>query len=176
MIDDLKEVKSLKISNTKNKDIINLETKENTNKRTDELKKEVNESDFFIEKEKIFDVESKLETKVYKETKGVHTAILCLEDEKYVISDVGRHNTFDKIIGKALLEKADFHESILLSTARQSRSMVKKAGRANIPIIATIAAPLTSGIEEAKENDQTLIGLIEKNNFTIFTGKEKIKF
>ncbi len=118
-----------------------------------------------------------LDTYVYKRTSGSHSATLIDKKREALATatDVGRHNSYDKVIGKAVLQDVDFSETILLSSGRQSAGMVMKAARVGIPIIISKAAPLSSGIEAAEKTGVTLICFANDEKFSIFAHPERIE-
>lgn len=133
-------------------------------------------SDFTVTPETVFQALRHLGSDVYDKTSGSHSASLVDEAGGLLVKtvDVGRHNTYDKIIGKALLEDIDLQRTILLSTGRQSAGMVMKAARVEIPIVVTKAAPLSSGIEAAKRANVALICFADDEKIKIFAGSERL--
>jgi FdhD protein len=117
-----------------------------------------------------------LESEVYSETRGVHSASLIDADGRLIAKaiDVGRHNAVDKVIGKALLEKRELSQLFLLSSGRQSAGMVMKAARVSIPIIVTKAAPLSSGVEAAEKTGVCLIAFADKDGMVIYSHLDRI--
>ncbi|MBN2003565.1 MAG: formate dehydrogenase accessory sulfurtransferase FdhD [Anaerolineae bacterium] len=73
---------------------------------------------------------------------GVHTSALFTPsgDVIAMMTDVGRHNTLDKLLGFCLLEEHATAGDVLLTTGRLSSEMVSKAARMGIPIAATLRA------------------------------------
>ncbi len=117
-----------------------------------------------------------LDSEIYKSTHGVHAACLVNTEGECVIKaiDVGRHNAFDKVVGRACLENIELSKHFLLSTGRQSAGMVLKAARANIPLVATKTAPLDSGIEAAKRSGVCLVGFVSDEKICVFTHVERL--
>ena len=70
--------------------------------------------------------------------------------------DVGRHNTVDKVIGEALLKKEDFGECFMFITGRVPGDMIYKAAKVGLPIVASVAAVLNSGVASAEKANITL--------------------
>lgn len=97
---------------------------------------------------------------IYKATECTHAAglftpqaaIICLAE------DIGRHNTLDKVIGYALINKIDFSNTFLTSTGRMASEMVAKICRAGIPVVATKAAVTQTAIEIGQKCGLTIIG------------------
>ncbi|KXB05044.1 hypothetical protein AKJ48_00580 [candidate division MSBL1 archaeon SCGC-AAA261O19] len=135
------------------------------------------ETDFALTSDLIFRSLRHLETSVYDKTSGSHSASLIGEDGRVLAKtvDVGRHNAYDKIIGKAVTNGIDLSKTMLLSSGRQSAGMVMKAARVGIPIIVTKAAPLSSGIEAARKAGITLACFANNEKIKIFAGSERIK-
>lgn len=135
------------------------------------------DSQFKISPDLVFEVLSNLDTEMYRRTSGSHSATL-IDGEGEILAkaaDVSRHNSYDKVIGKALLDGAETTRSVLLSSGRQSAGMVKKAVRVGIPITISKAAPLSSGIEAAEAANMTLICFANPEKFNLFTGRERIQ-
>lgn len=118
-----------------------------------------------------------LDSDIHKMTRGTHISSLLDNsgDIAFKVEDISRHNTFDKVIGKAILEDVNLSKSILISSGRQSEGMVMKAGRVGIPIIASKSAPLSSGIKAAKKNGQTLIWQVEPGDLRVFSESWRIR-
>ena len=116
-------------------------------------------------------------SKVFKRTGGTHAAALFTKDGrlKFCVEDVGRHNAVDKVLGKGLIEGADFTRSFLVSTGRLSADMVIKCVRAGIPLIASKAAPLGSGILAAEMSGLTLVGFLRGSQLNIYAHPERVE-
>jgi FdhD protein len=88
--------------------------------------------------------------------------------------DVGRHNAFDKVVGKAYLDSIDVSRHFLLSTGRQSAGMVMKAARAGVPLVATKTAPLSTGVEAAEKAGVCLVCFVSHDKLSVFTHPERL--
>jgi FdhD protein len=86
--------------------------------------------------------------------------------------DIGRHNTLDKIIGDALINKVDSDNSFLVSTGRMASEMVMKICRANIPVVATKTAVTDAGLETGGKCGLTIIGFVRDAGNKINTNME----
>jgi len=115
-------------------------------------------------------------SKVFKVTGGAHSAAI-FEDGKLVAfaEDVSRHSAVDKAIGVAALRKADFSKSILVSSGRQPADMILKAAHIGIPIVASIAAPLDSGVKAAEKTGITLICFVRRQRMNIYSNPERVE-
>jgi FdhD protein len=108
---------------------------------------------------------------LYGETEGVHAAGLFASKADLIcmVEDIGRHNTLDKIIGFALLNKIDCSETFLVSTGRMASEMVTKICRCGIPIVATKTAVTDKGLEIGKKCGLTIIGFVRDKGTKINT-------
>jgi FdhD protein len=113
---------------------------------------------------------------LFRQTGGVHAAAIYKEDGALVAmaEDVGRHNAVDKAIGMAALKQTDFGECFLASSGRLSGDIVFKAAKVGIPIVASLAAALDSGIEMAESANVTLAGFVRGKRMNIYTFDERI--
>jgi FdhD protein len=112
---------------------------------------------------------------VHMRTRGTHAAMLCsAEGETLAFAeDVGRHNALDKVIGAYALKGGDAEGCVLLSTGRQSGEMVQKAGRARVPVVASLTVPLISGVRLAEAAGITLASL-SSGRLKVYTHPERI--
>ncbi len=140
-----------------------------------------NES-IFVTSDTVFDLKAirkslaNLESDIYKKTHGTHAACLVNTLGECVAKaiDVGRHNAFDKVVGRAVIDGIDLHRHFILSTGRQSAGMVQKAARAGIPLVATKTAPLNTGIDAAQRAGVCLVCFVSPKGFLVFTHPERI--
>jgi FdhD protein len=134
--------------------------------------------DVKVPQELIFNciVKMQSETILFKETGGCHgSALFDLNGELInLFEDIGRHNAIDKVIGSALIKNIDLTETILCSTGRLTGDSVLKAARSRIPIIASISAPIESGVRIAFSYGVTLIGFVRGNKMNIYSNPERI--
>lgn len=112
----------------------------------------------------------------FRKTGGVHIAALYKTDGTLLsfAEDVGRHNAVDKAIGASALSETNFAECFLTLSGRLSGDIVLKAARVKIPIIASLAAAIDSGIALAESIGLTLIGFARGNRMNIYAFPERI--
>ncbi|MFB3890108.1 MAG: formate dehydrogenase accessory sulfurtransferase FdhD [Candidatus Bathyarchaeia archaeon] len=112
----------------------------------------------------------------FLQTGGLHDSAIYKSDGSLVAfsEDVGRHNTVDKVIGLAALNKADFGACFMTITGRVPGDMIFKAAKVGIPIVASMAAVLSSGIASAKRANIGLVGFVRGKRMNIYTGAERI--
>ena len=133
------------------------------------------DSDLKITKEKVFETSRSIISEEWKKTGGIHCSVLFDQDGIITkMSDIGRHNTIDKIIGFAALNGIDTSGCYIGCTGRQPSGMVKKAANAGIPIIISKAASTTGGIATAKETGITLICFSRDERFTVYSNEWRI--
>lgn len=116
--------------------------------------------------------------KTFKKTGGVHAAALFSRRGKLIslAEDIGRHNAVDKAIGAASLSHRDLGQCFLTLSGRLTGDIVLKAARARIPILASLAAAVSSGVEVARKADVTLAGFVRGRRMNIYSGPQRIKF
>ncbi|KUO40751.1 MAG: hypothetical protein AVW06_02150 [Hadesarchaea archaeon DG-33-1] len=119
-----------------------------------------------------------LASKVFRQTGGAHAAALFSRKGElwFCMEDVGRHNAVDKVVGRGLLEGVDFSSSFLASSGRLSADIVIKCARARIPLVASRAAPLKSGILAAEMAGLTLVGFVRGPRLNLYVHPERVKF
>jgi FdhD protein len=135
-------------------------------------------SNLRVEAQVIFDSVNQLNFKAegFRQTGGLHSAAIYKSDGSLVAlaEDVGRHNAVDKAIGKAALNKVDFRECFLALSGRMSGDVAFKAAKVGLPIVASIAAALSSGLLLAEAANLTLAGFVRGKRMNIYTHMERI--
>jgi FdhD protein len=112
----------------------------------------------------------------FRKTGGLHVAAIYKADGSLMAlaEDVGRHNAADKSIGMAALDKVALSECFLALSGRISGDITFKAAKVGIPIIASIAAALSSGLDVAEKTNVTLVGFVRGKRLNIYTAPERI--
>jgi len=129
----------------------------------------VNKKDIFRAMNTLFE-----KAALYGETEGVHAAGLFTPEASpiCIVEDIGRHNTLDKIIGHALLNRIDCDKVFAVSTGRMASEMVTKICRAGISLVATKTAVTDKGLEIGKKCGLTIIGFVRDAGNKINTDME----
>jgi len=89
--------------------------------------------------------------------------------------DVGRHNAFDKAIGRALLEGTLDNVAVAMLSSRLALELAIKASTANIPILCGFSAATSSGIKYAEKNNLTLVGRLRKDSFNLYANGWRLR-
>jgi FdhD protein len=113
---------------------------------------------------------------IFRKTGGVHAAAIFKNDGTLIAfaEDVGRHNAVDKALGVAIMHKVDLENCFLASTGRLTGDIVMKTARVKLPIVASIAAALDSGIAIARKVNLTLIGFVRGGRMNVYTFDRRI--
>lgn len=112
---------------------------------------------------------------LYNTVRGVHTSVLASPNAVLVSAeDVGRHNTIDKIVGKALQHNIDTRDNILLSSGRISSEMLGKARRMGVPIVASRTAPTSISVSLAQAWNICVIGYVRRGGMRVYTHPERV--
>ncbi len=108
---------------------------------------------------------------LFEASGGAHAAALFDEKGKIVAcaEDAGRHNAFDKAIGKCLLEGIRTAGRGVALTSRLSLEMVSKCARSGIELVAAVSAPTSMAIDLARDCNITLCAFVRETRATVFT-------
>ncbi len=108
--------------------------------------------------------------RLYQQVRGVHTSILG-NTEKLLISaeDIGRHNTIDKLAGKALQSGIDTRDRIMVTSGRISSEMLSKARLMGVPIVASRTAPTSVTVNLATAWNICVVGYVRQNGMRVYT-------
>jgi len=132
-------------------------------------------SDVRVTPDDVIAITREIETELWRKTGGVHCSVLFCNGRLLArSSDVGRHNTVDKLVGHAALNRIDLFRCVIGCTGRQPAGMIRKSANAGIPIIISRAATTDKGIVEAEAAGITLIGFSRGDRFTIYTHPSRV--
>jgi FdhD protein len=112
----------------------------------------------------------------YKTHGGVHSAAIGDSSGKLLLhaEDIGRHNTFDRLAGEALLRGVELGGLLLVTSGRVSAEMAAKAAALGIPLIASRTSPTDMAIRICQEAGITLIGYLRGGKFTVYAHPEQL--
>ncbi len=114
---------------------------------------------------------------LYPITRGVHASALCTPERVLLMAeDVGRHNTLDKLWGKAMLAGISTQGRIIVTTGRISSEMLGKAAKMGVPLIASRTSPTSRSVALARAWGMTVAGYIRRGGFRVYAGKERLSF
>ncbi|MGD8506647.1 MAG: formate dehydrogenase accessory sulfurtransferase FdhD [Candidatus Bathyarchaeota archaeon] len=134
--------------------------------------------DFEVEAKTVLEAVRRLNTlaEIFRKTGGVHVAAFYSAEGKLLncAEDVGRHNAVDKIIGVAALEDVELSKCFIASSGRLTGDIVVKAARMGVPVIASMTAAISSGVEAAQRTGITLIGFVRGYRLNVLTYPERI--
>lgn len=106
---------------------------------------------------------------------GFHTSALSNKHELAAIAtDIGRHNTLDKVAGECLARNISMRNAILLTTGRVSVEMLAKAARMRVPVVASFNSPTYLAVQLANEWGLTLIGYARGRAMHVYSGWQRI--
>ena len=115
--------------------------------------------------------------RLYSQVRGVHTTILGDENGLLLSAeDVGRHNTLDKIAGKALLQGVDTRGRVLVTSGRISSEMLNKARQMGVPVVVSHTSPTGLAVELAAAWQICVIGYVRQNSMRIYTHPYRLGF
>jgi len=112
---------------------------------------------------------------LWTRTGGVHACALAGADGIVLAAeDVGRHNAFDKVIGRALLDGVALDDKLALTTGRLSAEIVSKAVACGLPMLASRSAVTALAVALAKRFALTLVGFLRGRRMNVYTHPQRI--
>lgn len=107
----------------------------------------------------------------YARTRGMHCSALFRGGEMLgCFEDIGRHNTFDKLAGRCLLEGLSMEGALLTTTGRVSAEMMHKALRLGVAGVASCSGPTDVAIALARETGVALAGYAKEPGEAVLYG------
>lgn len=121
-------------------------------------------------------VELQTTAKLYPITRGVHASALATPEALLLCcEDVGRHNTLDKLWGRAMLAGIETEGRIIVTTGRISSEMLGKAAKMGTPIIASRTSPTSRSVALARAWNITLIGYLRRDSMRVYSAPERLQ-
>lgn len=114
---------------------------------------------------------------VFTKTGGLHATGLFDSDGQLLVlrEDVGRHNAFDKVVGRRVLDRAvPLHGLIGLVSGRLSFELVQKAAMAGLTLLCAVSAPSSLAVQTAERVGMTLCGFLRAGGFNVYTHPQRV--
>ncbi|HEX7066353.1 MAG TPA: formate dehydrogenase accessory sulfurtransferase FdhD [Bacillales bacterium] len=106
----------------------------------------------------------------FKQTGGVHNAALCSEDGIVTVkTDIGRHNTLDKLYGFGLANGIRMSDKAIAFSGRISSEVLLKVSKIGIGVLLSKSAPTDLALKLADELNITTVGFIRSGSMNIYT-------
>jgi FdhD protein len=112
---------------------------------------------------------------LYRRVRGVPTSVLASQQAVlFCAEDVGRHNTIDKLAGKAMRARLDMHDRLLVTSGRISSEMLSKARQMGVPIVASRTAPTSISVGLAQAWNICVVGYVRHGSMRVYTHAERL--
>ena len=111
----------------------------------------------------------------HHKTHGVHSGALAAEGELLIYSeDIGRHNIFDKLYGKCLIQGVATFDKVIVFSGRVSSEILLKVSKMGVPIVIARSVPTSLAMEMARELGITLVGSARNQSFYVYTHTHRV--
>jgi FdhD protein len=111
---------------------------------------------------------------LYQVTQGIHTSALSDGGRLVLVAeDVGRHNTIDRLWGKAMKQGIPTKGLVLFATGRISSEMLAKAAKMEVPIVASRTSATSMSVSLAQAWNITVIGYVRRNSMRVYTAPQR---
>lgn len=112
---------------------------------------------------------------LFQATGGIHSGGIAYQGEILFTSyDIGRHNVFDKLFGKAFRAGIDLSDHIIFFSGRVSSEILLKVAKMNIPVLIARSAPTDLALTLARNLNITVAGFARNNRLNIYTCPERL--
>ncbi|WP_248931079.1 formate dehydrogenase accessory sulfurtransferase FdhD [Paenibacillus hamazuiensis] len=130
-----------------------------------------------IAPEQIFALMAALQTSSgdFLRTGGVHNAALCTPDRVLAVrTDIGRHNTLDKLYGHCLRERIPTGDKVIAFSGRISSEVLLKTAKIGAGILLSKSAPTDLGLKLAHDLGITVVGFVRGRKLNVYTHAERV--
>ena len=166
----ISQLKSIEIENNEINITLDLNKREKND--SDEEKIEINYVNFCR-----LMAEFREKALLYKDTSMTHSAAIASKsDIHYFAEDIDSINVVYKVLGYALQDPETKRGAVLITTGKITKELVSIALQMDFQIVVSRFAPTDKAYDLASDNDLTLIGFARKTQFSIYTGKDAIRF
>ncbi|MEW6554490.1 MAG: formate dehydrogenase accessory sulfurtransferase FdhD [Actinomycetota bacterium] len=135
-------------------------------------------SELRVKEEVIYGIGDELTRRqdIFRGTGGTHGAgIFTASGEMVAMAeDVGRHNALDKVVGWCAMRGTALADKVLVLSGRISYEMALKTVRVGIPVLVSMAAPTSLGLQVAEGAGLTVVGFAGAERFNVYTHPRRI--
>ncbi|UJL46708.1 formate dehydrogenase accessory sulfurtransferase FdhD [Virgibacillus sp. NKC19-16] len=116
-----------------------------------------------------------IQSEQFIRTGGVHNAALANRDELLAVrTDIGRHNTLDKIYGHILKERVRLTDKLIVFSGRISSEVLLKISKIGAGVLISKSAPTDLALKLASDLGITVIGFARGNKMNVYTHPHRI--
>lgn len=113
---------------------------------------------------------------LFGRTGGVHNAGLATTGGVHVVrTDIGRHNTLDKLYGHALREEVPLEDRLVVFSGRISSEIVLKVSKMGCPLLVSKSAPTGLALSMAEDLGITAAGFARSDRMNVYSHPERIR-
>ncbi|HLR81002.1 MAG TPA: formate dehydrogenase accessory sulfurtransferase FdhD [Bacillota bacterium] len=111
----------------------------------------------------------------FQKTGGIHNAALCTVDHIILThTDIGRHNTLDKIYGDILMKRIPLADKLIVFSGRVSSEVLLKLSKIGIGLLLSKSAPTDLALQLAQDLGITVIGFLRNQQMNVYTHPQRI--
>ncbi|MBX7235830.1 MAG: formate dehydrogenase accessory sulfurtransferase FdhD [Caldilineales bacterium] len=133
--------------------------------------------ELMVAPERIFALYEQMSRRIalYPLTRGIHASALCSPEQALIVAeDVGRHNTLDKLWGKAMQQGISVTGRIIVTTGRISSEMLGKAAKMGVGIIASRTSPTSRSTGLARAWNITVVGYLRRESMRVYSAPQRL--